>query len=61
MGCHATRDGIEFSMPTPGFIPRAAQPQVFSRPLAAKDERWILGTHSIKRLTERHLGDAVGL
>ena len=59
IGCHATQDGIEFSVHTPAFIPRAAQPQIFSRPLSAKDEGWVMGTYSMKLLTERYLEGTV--
>jgi signal transduction histidine kinase len=59
IGCEATQGGIEFCVHNPGVIPRAAQLQIFQGPLSAKGGGRILGTYSMRLLTERYLGGTV--
>lgn len=59
IGCEATQDGIEFCVHNPEVIPRAAQLQIFQGPLSTKGGGRILGTYSMRLLTERYLGGTV--
>jgi CheY-like chemotaxis protein len=59
IGCEATQGGIEFCVHNPGVIPRAAQRQIFQGPLSARGGGRILGTYSMRLLTERYLGGTV--
>jgi len=59
IGCQATPDGIEFCVHNPGVIPRAMQLQIFQNSLSTLGGGRLLGTYSMKLLTERYLGGTV--
>lgn len=54
------KGGPVFSVHNPGFMERDVQLQVFKRSFSTKGEGRGLGTYSVKLLTERYLGGAVG-
>ena len=59
IGCEATQVGIEFYVHDPGVIPSAAQLHILQNSFSTKDGGRVLGTYSMKLLTERYLGGTV--
>ncbi|MBM4160644.1 MAG: HAMP domain-containing histidine kinase [Ignavibacteria bacterium] len=59
LGCDLKKDGVEFWVHNPRFIPREIQTQIFQRSFSTKGSDRGVGTYSMKLIGERYLGGKV--
>jgi signal transduction histidine kinase len=60
LGCGLDSAGVVFHVHNPGVMPPEVQHQIFRRSFSTKGTGRGLGTYSMKLLTERYLGGAIG-